>query len=220
MVSKDNGIASRLYRAGAVALSDSELLSVLLSAGKPDEATLRRSKECLSNLGGIGIVPAASRGMLRAAGLGEPESSVALCLSEVACRMAKAKLAKYVRFKEPIDVVHYLKLRYGQIGQEVLGGLFLTSRNRLIADRELYRGTLSRIDAEPREVLRQSLILGAARVVLFHNHPSGDPTPSPGDRAFTVRLRRAAEMMGVDLFDHFILGAGGRWTSLRLIMKW
>ena len=96
-----------------------------------------------------------------------------------------------------------------------MGALFLDVRGKLLADKELYRGTLSRAAVEPREVLKEALRRGAAGVVLFHTHPSGDPSPSPEDFAFTRRMSSAADVVGVRLIDHMILGASGRWVSLR-----
>lgn len=109
---------------------------------------------------------------------------------------------------------HYLDLRYGQRHQEVVGALYLDSRNRLLTDCELYRGTVSRSVVEPRAVLREGLMRGATEIVLFHTHPSGDPTPSAEDLQLTRRLAQAGEVLGVTLVDHLIVGHGGRWISL------
>jgi DNA repair protein RadC len=106
-------------------------------------------------------------------------------------------------------------MRFALREQEVLGALYLDVRNRLLAERELYRGTLSRAAVEPRRVLQEGLLIGAAGCVVFHNHPSGDPTPSAEDLAFTRRLAEAGEIVGVRLVDHLVLGGPGRWISLR-----
>ena len=89
-----------------------------------------------------------------------------------------------------------------------------SSRFRLIAERELYRGTLNRAAVEPRLVLKEGLLAGAAALIVFHTHPSGDPTPSPEDLAFTRRLGEAGEVVGIRVVDHLILGGVGRWVSL------
>jgi DNA repair protein RadC len=101
-----------------------------------------------------------------------------------------------------------------------MGALFLDTRNRLLAESEVYRGTLNRAAVEPRGLLKEALLRGAAGLVLFHTHPSGDPSPSAEDLAFTRRLAEAGELVGVRLVDHLILGSAGRWVSLRQRGAW
>jgi DNA repair protein RadC len=83
-----------------------------------------------------------------------------------------------------------------------------------MGEKEIFRGTLSRAAVEPREILKEGLLRGAAGILLFHTHPSGDPSPSADDLLFTRRLAEAGEVVGVRLVDHMILGGGGRWVSL------
>lgn len=120
----------------------------------------------------------------------------------------------------PAAVASYLALRYGMAGQEIMGALYVDTRNRLIAERELYRGTLNRAAVEPRKILADGLILGACGMIVFHTHPSGDPSPSPEDLAFTRRVADGGELVGVRLVDHLILGGVGRWVSLRERGAW
>ncbi len=120
----------------------------------------------------------------------------------------------------PETVANYLNLRYASPDQEVLGALFLDLRHRMIGEKELFRGTLSRAAAEPRAVLREALMRGAAALVLFHTHPNGEPVPSNEDVAFTQRMVGAGEAVGVRLVDHVILGADGRWLSMRQRHGW
>jgi DNA repair protein RadC len=121
----------------------------------------------------------------------------------------------------PAEVVSYLTLRYSRHDQEVMGALFLDIRHRLLEEAEIFVGTLSRAAVEPRQILRQALLNRAAGVVLFHTHPSGDPSPSLEDLAFTRRLAQAGETVGVRLVDHLVLGSGtGRWVSLKERGAW
>ncbi len=138
-----------------------------------------------------------------------------LAVAEFACRLAADAIPARAPLERPEAVVRYLDLRYGQRHQEVVGAIYLDSRNRLLTECELYRGTVSWSVVEPRAVLREGLMRGASGIVLFHTHPSGDPTPSAEDLQFTRRLAEAGEVLGVTLVDHLIVGHGGRWISLR-----
>ena len=111
---------------------------------------------------------------------------------------------------EPALVKQYLAGLHGEDAQEQTGALFLNARNRLIRHHpEIYRGTLDRAVVEPREILKRALLCNAVGVILYHNHPSGDPTPSREDREFTRRLSSAAEAVGVRLLDHIVIAASG-----------
>jgi DNA repair protein RadC len=111
---------------------------------------------------------------------------------------------------EPALVKDYLRRARGEGTQERTGALYLNARNRLIRDDpEIYRGTLDRAVVEPREILKRALLANAAAIILYHNHPSGDPTPSREDREFTRRLASAAEAVGIRLLDHFVVGTAG-----------
>jgi len=102
----------------------------------------------------------------------------------------------------------------------VMGALFLDTKNRLLGEREIFRGTLSRVSVEPRPVLKQGLLFDAAGVLLFHTHPSGDPSPSAEDLLFTRRMAQAGDLMGMRLVDHLVVGGTGRWVSLKQRRAW
>ena len=104
--------------------------------------------------------------------------------------------------------------------REVLAVVFLNTRNRATGHMIAFTGTLDRTAAEPRHVLAAALVHNAAGIVVAHNHPSGDPTPSPEDLLFTERMGAACRIVGVRLVDHLILGAGERWTSLLRKATW
>jgi DNA repair protein RadC len=141
-------------------------------------------------------------------------------LRELACRLAAERVPRSDPFRSPDDVARYLHLRYCARDQEALGALYLTNKGALLTHREIYRGVLSRACAEPREILKHALYVGAASFVVFHTHPSGDPAPSVEDQAFTHQLAAAAQLLGIPLLDHLILGCGGRWTSMRQQTAW
>ena len=113
-------------------------------------------------------------------------------------------------FHSPDLVKEFLRRSQSDDAQERTGALYLNARNRLLRnDPEIYRGTLDRAVVEPREILRRALLTKAAGVILYHNHPSGDPAPSREDRDFTRRLAAASEAVGVRLLDHVVVGRDG-----------
>lgn len=204
------------------ALSDTELLGLLLSRGRlqVQESAVDLARHLLAQLGSLAALPSASPALLRHHGLRDTQISALLAASEIACRLARQGIPGRQLLDQPDTVARFLTLRYQQRDQEVMGALFLDVRHRLIDDQEIFRGTLHRAAVEPREILKQCLVRGAAGVLLFHTHPSGDPTPSAEDLLFTRRMAEAATVVGVDLVDHLVLGFGGRWMSLRERGAW
>jgi DNA repair protein RadC len=129
---------------------------------------------------------------------------------ELARRLAVEPLPSRDLFHEPGLVKEYLRRVRGDGAQERTGALFVNARNRLLRDDpDIYRGTLDRAVVEPREILKRALLEHAAGVILYHNHPSGDPAPSREDREFTKRLAAASESVGVRLLDHIVVGRAG-----------
>jgi DNA repair protein RadC len=205
----------RLLEQGSAALSDVELVAVLLRTGRKGASAVQVATELLREHGGLAGLARLSPRELRRKGIGAAKTASLIAVLEIARRLARAPLQDREVLSHPSAVAHYLALRYGGRDQEVMGALFLDARNRLMGEREIFRGTLDRTAAEPREILKECLLRGAAGVLVFHNHPSGDPSPSPEDVVFTRRLRDAAELLGIRLVDHLVLGAAGRWVSLR-----
>jgi len=205
----------RLLAGGAQVLSDAELLAVVLRNGRAGASALDVARELLVKAGGLTGLAGASYRMLRSNGVGRAKVAAVLAVAEIACRMAAAAVPERRPLSRPGQVARYLDLRYGHIGQEVMGALYCDARHRLVHERELFRGTLHRAAVEPREVLKEGLLCGAAALVLFHTHPSGDPAPSREDLLFTRRMDRAGEVVGVHLVDHLVVGAGGAWVSLK-----
>jgi DNA repair protein RadC len=205
----------RLLAGGAQALSDAELLAVVLRNGRAGASALDVARELLVKAGGLTGLAGAGYRMLRSNGVGRAKVAAVLAVAEIACRMAAAAVPERRPLSRPAQVARYLDLRYGHIGQEVMGALYCDARHRLVHERELFRGTLHRAAVEPREVLKEGLLCGAAALVLFHTHPSGDPAPSREDLLFTRRMDRAGEVVGVHLVDHLVVGAGGAWVSLK-----
>jgi DNA repair protein RadC len=195
-------------------LTDAELLGLVLAGGRVFRTASRLARELLGEWGGLAALSGTSRAMLRHRGLSQAQASALLAACELACRLARRRIPPRRPLSRPDLVAHFLALRYQLRDQEVMGALFLDRHHGLLGETEIFRGTLHRVALEPRQILRQCLLRGAAGVVVFHAHPSGDPTPCLEDLAFTRRLAAAAALVGVDLVDQLVLGAGGHWVSL------
>jgi len=201
----------RLLRLGPSALTHEELISLLLRTGTPAESALERSRTLLAAHGGLsGLAGASPEELSREPGVGPVRAATIAAAIEIARRLPAETLAGRDLLNEPRLVKEYLRQAQSDDSQERTGALFLNARNRLLKnDPEIYRGTLDRAVVEPREILRRALIGRAAGVILYHNHPSGDPTPSREDRDFTRRLASASEAVGVRLLDHIVVGREG-----------
>ncbi len=204
----------RLLRLGGAALSDAELLAVLLRTGTPGKSAIELGHEVLVEKGGLNGLLMSDGSALKRRGLGQAKAATLLAAIELSRRLARARVPRRDLLDHPDLVANYLSLRYVQQDQEVMGALYLDVRNRLIAERDIYRGTVSRAAVEPRVILKEALLRSASSFILFHTHPSGDPSPSAEDLSFTRRLSDAGELLGIRLVDHLILGSSGRWVSL------
>ncbi|HTR02495.1 MAG TPA: DNA repair protein RadC [Thermoanaerobaculia bacterium] len=201
----------RLWRLGPGSLSNEELLALLLRTGIPGLSALDRARSLLATRGGLtGLSGFSAAELSGERGLGPARAAAIVAALEIARRIPAETLAGKDLFNEPRLVKEFLRATQGDDAQERTGALFLNARNRLLKnDPDIYRGTLDRAVVEPREILRRALVGRAAAVILYHNHPSGDPTPSREDREFTRRLASASESVGVRLLDHIVVGREG-----------
>ena len=211
---EDERPRERLLAHGPATLGDAELVAVLLRTGRSGASALTLARELLALHGGLEGLASCRAPELSGRGLGAAKSATLLAAAELGRRLARGRVPEREPMSRPAAAASYLALRYGARDQEVLGAVYLDTRNRLLAERELYRGTLNRAAVEPRLILKEGLLRGAAAMIVFHTHPSGDPTPSAEDLAFTRRLAEAGEIVGIRLVDHLVLGGGPRWISL------
>jgi DNA repair protein RadC len=205
----------KLSRHGAGALGDNELLAVLIGHGRPGADALAVSNQILTLAGGLQGLTRLHHDRLRGVpGVGPAQASRITAAIELGRRTLTMAGQRRPQFKTPEEAARYLLPQFGAHPVERFGVLLLDARYRLIATRILSIGSLDRSLGHPRDVFREALVAGAGAVVVFHNHPSGDPTPSQDDRSVTARLRLAGAAIGVPLLDHVVL-ADDRYCSFR-----
>jgi DNA repair protein RadC len=205
----------KLQQNGVAALGDNELLAVLIGHGTRGVTSLALANEVLALASGVhGLTRLHPRQLARVPGIGPVQASRVLAAVELGRRTLLTAARERPRFLQPRDAAAYLLPRYGAFPVERFGVALVDTRSRLLATRLLSVGSLDTSVGNPREVFREALLAGAGGVVVFHNHPSGDATPSRDDIALTLRLRRAGVLVGIDLIDHVIL-ADTQFCSLR-----
>jgi DNA repair protein RadC len=200
----------KLLARGPAALSDTELLALLLRTGTQGRGVLQMAGDVLQRFDGIaGLLHAQADDLKAVKGLGGPaKRSELMAVLELARRAMAQQLREREVFSSPEAVKNYLQLHLAHRKHEVFAALFLDAQNRLIALEELFRGTLTQTSVYPREVVLKALHHHAASVVLAHNHPSGTVQPSRADEALTQALKAALALVDVRVLDHVIVAPG------------
>jgi DNA repair protein RadC len=212
----------KLLARGAAALSDTELLALLLRTGIKGKGVLQMAEELLhlklnatgdKGFDGIaGLLHATADDLKRVKGLGPAKRSEIVAVLELARRAMAQQLSQRTVFATPDAVTHYIQLHLSAKPHEVFCVLFLDVQNRLLALEELFRGTLTHTSVYPREVVLRALHHSASSVVLAHNHPSGNAQPSPADEALTNVLKAALALVDVRVLDHVIVAPGNAFS--------
>jgi DNA repair protein RadC len=204
----------RLLRVGPDALADHELLEMLLFLALPRRDTKPIARALLGRFRSLaGAISASPPELRKIEGLGEAGIAALKTVQVAALRLMRAEVMDQPILANWPHVINYLTATLARETIEHFRVLYLDSRNRLIADEAQARGTVNLTPVYPREVVRRALELNATAMILVHNHPSGDPTPSRQDVEMTLAVRAAAEPLSVLLHDHVIIG-NGRWVSL------
>jgi DNA repair protein RadC len=197
-----------LFR-GATALSDAELLTILLRTGSKSTDRLAVARELLSQFDGpAGILSAESSRLLATAGVGAANLVLLQAASELVRRSAEQRLREDKALTSPAQTRRFLQYHLGTRDREVFSCLFLDSQHRLLRCDDLFLGTLDGAAVYPREVAVHALRYRAAAVILAHNHPSGVAEPSTADKRITERLCAALSLLDVRVLDHIIIGQG------------
>jgi DNA repair protein RadC len=199
----------KLLARGPGALSDTELLALLLRTGVTGKGVLQLAQELLDGFEGIaGLLQSGQDALKRIKGLGPAKRAELLAVLELARRALAQQLRARSALDTPEAVKHYLQLHLAAKPHECFAVLFLDSQHRLLALEELFRGTLAQTSVYPREVVLRALHHHAAAVVLAHNHPSGSVLPSRADDLLTRNLQNALALVDVRVLDHVIVAPG------------
>ena len=196
----------KLERLGPAALGDNELVALVLGSGARGRDVLELANAVLEECGGLhGLTRAAAADLLRITGVGGARAAQVLAAVELGRRTLVRVHADRPRLNTPRQLASYLLPQHGSRPVEQFGIVMLDTKHRLLQIRLVSTGSLDSTVAHPREVFREAIAGRAAAIVLFHNHPSGDPRPSADDLALTARLAEAGQVVGIDVLDHLIL---------------
>ena len=197
----------KLAAHGAAALSDSELLAILLRTGIPGANAVDIGRQLILHFGSLAALSRASlKELAKIKGVGPTKAVQLAAAFGLASRLARESLAD-TPLDTPARIHQLLGAEMRQLGKESLRVVLLDAKLRLMCVEQVSLGSLNETLAHPREILRPAVLHNAFAFILVHNHPSGDPTPSDADRRVTMRLAEAAKMLQVSFFDHVILGS-------------
>ncbi len=205
----------RMILWGAEALSDIELLAILIGSGTAKEGVLQLSQRLISEYGGLhSLFQTGLARLQKASGLGPAKACMLTACFELSKRLSSQQrtLKSNIRTPEDVAGIFMSKMRY--LKQEHLKALYMDIKNRLLDQRTISIGTLDSSIIHPRDIFRHAVDLPCAAIILVHNHPTGDPSPSQEDIQVTKRVIKSGEIMGIPLLDHIIIG-DGRYISLK-----
>ena len=205
----------RLKLRGPAALSDGDLLAIILNTGIVGETVTDLSQRLLAEHGGLrGLFRLEVSELAAIRGLGDAKAVRLKAALELGRRLAALSPEDRAQVTSPDDVANLLQIEMAALEQEQLRVVRLVTQHLILGARTVYQGSVNQAQVRVGEVYRDAVRQNATAIVAVHNHPSGDPTPSAADVSLTVELVRAGEMLDIDLLDHLIIGQG-RWLSLR-----
>jgi DNA repair protein RadC len=211
----DDRPREKLQRLGASALGDNELVALVLGSGVRRVDALGLANEVLQARGGLhGLARSGCGDLANLRGIGGARAAKLVAALELGRRAVAHAPSARIQLRTARDAAAYLLPAYGSRPREQFGIVLLDSKHRVLKTTVVATGTLNSTVVEPRDVFREAVVGNAAAVLVFHNHPSGDPTPSPEDVDLTRRLAAAGVLVGIDVVDHLILG-DARYCSFK-----
>ncbi len=208
-------LRDRFLKGGEKGIPDYELIELLLFGVMPRGDVKPLAKQLLQTCGSFsGLLQADLEKLKAIPGVGEATLVVLKAVHEAACRLLREEASTQVSLNSWQSILNYCRARMSHLAIEQFRLLFLDQKNKLIADEVQQMGTINRTSIFPREVVKRTLELGATSLIMVHNHPSGDPTPSVADIDMTRRVVKAAHELEINVLDHLIIGRFGH-VSLR-----
>ena len=205
----------KLKLRGPAALSDGDLLAIILNTGIVGETVTDVAQRLLAQHGGLrGLFRMETSELAALRGLGDAKAVRLQAALELGRRLAVLSPDDRPKVGSPDDIANLLQIEMSALGQEQLRVVLLDTKHQIVAVRTVYQGSVNQAQVRVAEVYRDAVRQNAPAIVAVHNHPSGDPTPSAADVALTVELVRAGELLDITLLDHLIIGQG-RWLSLK-----
>ncbi|HBJ1650659.1 JAB domain-containing protein [Clostridium botulinum] len=210
-IPKNERPKEKLLSYGADTLNNSELLAIILRTGTKGENVLQLSNRLLSEFQGLdGILEASLDDITSIKGIKEGKASQILALAELFRRFRTFKSAdRDIKIMSPNDIAMLINGEMSLLKQEILKVIFLNTKNIVIGTKDVFKGSLNTSIVHPREIFKEAVNKSSAKIIICHNHPSGDPTPSKEDINITLRIKECGEIMGIQLLDHIIIGKNG-----------
>jgi DNA repair protein RadC len=214
-LSPDDRPREKLLRLGATSLGDNELVALVLGSGCRGADALDVANEVLRARGGLhGLARSTCGDLARVGGIGRAKAAQIAAAVEIGRRALGHAPGARIQLRTPRDAAAYLLPAFGARPVEHFGVVLLDTKHRVLRSTVVASGTLNTTIVLPRDVFREAMLGGAAAVIAFHNHPSGDPTPSADDFELTRRLAAAGTLVGIELVDHVVLG-DARYCSFK-----
>ena len=209
---EDERPRERLIKYGPKHLSTAELLAIVMRVGTREENALELAKKLLEKYNLSALSKSDVIELRKTLGIGDAKACQIVASFELGRRLLTYESKPPIRTPQDVADMFMPELRY--LKKEIFKGVYLDTKNRVIADETVSMGSLNTNIVHPREVFKKAIEKSAASIILVHNHPSGDPTPSNEDIELTKRMREAGNLLGIEVFDHVIIG-DGKYISLK-----
>jgi DNA repair protein RadC len=205
----------RLAALGPQALTNAELIAILLRVGVPGESAVHVGQRLLNKFGGLtGLHRAPIKELMDQHGLGEAKAAQIKAAVELGRRLTLEAPEERPGINSPADAAALVSYEMSALEQEHLRVILLDRRNRVMETVEVYKGSVNSSQVRVGELFKEAVRKNASAIIVIHNHPSGDPTPSPDDVAVTRAIVQAGKLLDVEVLDHLVIGQG-RWVSLK-----
>lgn len=206
----------RLINQGASRMSNTDLLAIVLRTGSPSQTVTQMAEGLLKRFSGLdGLDRAAVSELCEFPGMGQAKAAQLKAALELGRRLRRRGIEKGAQVRCPQDVVDALRLEMGVLEHEQFKLVLLDTKNRIVDIKPLYEGSLNSTSIRTAEVFREAVRQNCAAIIAAHNHPSGDPAPSPEDIRVTEELVKAGKLLDIEVLDHLIIGSGDSYVSMK-----